>query len=228
MYKNNKILVIIPARSGSKGIKNKNIKKIKNKPLLSYSIIYAKKCKFVDEIIVSTDSVKYAKIAIRFGATVPFLRKKKLAGDKIQDYPVVLDGLIKSEKFFETKFNYIVLLRPTSPFREPKLIEKGLKELHHNKKSSSVRSVVNTKIHPYRHWKINQHGIMKSIIRDKKEPYNLPRQQLPKLYFQSGDIELIKRKTIFKGSVSGNNILPLIVKSYKDIDTLQDLKKNKI
>lgn len=69
---------------------------------------------------------------------------------------------------------------------------------------------------------------MKSIIRDKKEPYNLPRQQLPKLYFQSGDIELIKRKTIFIGSVSGNNILPLIVKSYKDIDTLQDLKKNKI
>ena len=64
MYKNNKILAIIPARSGSKGIKNKNIIKIKNKPLLSYSIIYAKKCKLVDEIIVSTESTKYAKIAI--------------------------------------------------------------------------------------------------------------------------------------------------------------------
>ena len=67
MYKNNKILVIIPARSGSKGIKDKNIKKIKNKPLLSYSIDYAKKCNLVDEIIVSTDSSKYAKIAKTFG-----------------------------------------------------------------------------------------------------------------------------------------------------------------
>tara|TARA_B100000959_G_C14664301_1_gene493717 strand:- start:7 stop:693 length:687 start_codon:yes stop_codon:yes gene_type:complete len=228
MYKNNKILVIIPARSGSKGIRNKNIKKIKNKPMLCHSIIYAKKCKFVDEIIVSTESLKYAKIAIKFGAKVPFLRKKKLAGDKIQDYPVILESLIKSEKFFETKFNYIILLRPTSPFREPKLIERGLKKLHYSKISSSVRSVVNTKIHPFRHWKINKYGMMKSIIKNKKEPYNIPRQQLPKLYFQSGDIEVIKRKTIFKGSVSGKYVLPLIVKSYKDIDTLQDFKKIKI
>ena len=228
MYKNNKILVIIPARSGSKEIKNKNIKKIKNKPLLSYSIIYAKKCKLVDKIIVSTESTKYAKIAKKFGAKVPFLRTKKLAGDKIQDYPVILECLIKSEKFFKTKFNYIILLRPTSPFRESKLIERGLKKLHNSKISSSVRSVVNTKIHPYRHWKINKYGKMESIIKNEKEPYNIPRQQLPKLFFQSGDIEVIKRKTILKGSVSGNYVLPLIVKSYKDIDTLQDLKKIRI
>ena len=228
MYKNNKILAIIPARSGSKGIKNKNIIKIKKKPLLSYSIIYAKKCKFVDEIIVSTESTKYAKIAKKYGAKVPFLRTKKLAGDKIQDYPVILECLIKSEKFFETKFNYIILLRPTSPFRESRLIERGLKKLHNSKISSSVRSVINTRIHPYRHWKINKYGKMESIIKNKKEPYNIPRQQLPKLFFQSGDIEVIKRETIFKGSVSGNYVLPLIVKSYVDIDTMQDLKKIRI
>ena len=228
MYKKNKILVIIPARSGSKGIKNKNIRKIKNKPLLSYSIIYAKKCKLVDEIIVSTESTKYAKIAKKFGAKVPFLRARKLAGNKIQDYPVILECLIKSEKFFKTKFNYIILLRPTSPFRESRLIERGLKKLHNSKISSSVRSVINTRIHPYRHWKINKYGKMESIIKNKKEPYNIPRQQLPKLFFQSGDIEVIKRETIFKGSVSGNYVLPLIVKSYVDIDTMQDLKKIRI
>ena len=69
---------------------------------------------------------------------------------------------------------------------------------------------------------------MESIIKNKKEPYNIPRQQLPKLFFQSGDIEVIKRETIFKGSVSGNYVLPLIVKSYVDIDTMQDLKKIRI
>ena len=226
MYKNNKILVIIPARSGSKGIKDKNIKKIKNKPLLSYSIDYAKKCNLVDEIIVSTDSSKYAKIAKKFGAKVPFLRSKKLAGDKIQDFPVVHECLLKSENFFKIRFDYIILLRPTSPFRENQLIEKGLKKIHHNKVSSSVRSVVTTSCHPYRHWKINKKGKISSIINNVKEPYNIPRQQLPKLFFQSGDIEVIRRKTILKGSVSGNYVLPLIVKSYNDIDTVQDLKKS--
>ena len=226
MYKNNKILVVIPARSGSKEIKNKNIKKYKNKPLLSHSIDYAKKCKFVDEIVVSTDSHKYAKIAKKFGAKVPFLRSKKLAGDKIRDYPVVNECLKDSEKFFNVKFDYIILLRPTSPFRETKLIEKGLKKLHRNKSSSSVRSVIKTKCHPFRHWKINKRGVMKSVINRIREPYNIPRQQLPKLFFQSGDIEIVKRKTIKNGSFTGDYVLPLIVKTYNDIDTIEDFKKN--
>ena len=66
---------------------------------------------------------------------------------------------------------------------------------------------------------------MKTIIDKVREPYNIPRQQLPKLFFQSGDIEIIKRKTIKKGSISGNHVLPLIVKTYNDIDTIEDLKK---
>ena len=226
MYKKKKILVVIPARSGSKGIKNKNIKKINNKPLLSYSIDYAKKCNLVDEIVVSTESTQYAKIAKKFGAMVPFLRNKKLSGDKIQDYPVVRECLIKSEKFFKIKFEYVILLRPTSPFREKKLIERGLKKLHHNKASSSVRSVIKTNCHPFRHWKITKKGKIRSIINNVKEPYNIPRQQLPELFFQSGDIEVIKRKTILNGSVSGNYVLPIIVKSYNDIDTIEDFKKS--
>lgn len=225
MFKNKKILAIIPARSGSKEIKDKNIKKIKNKPLLSYSINYAKKCNLVDKIIVSTDSLKYANIAKKFGAEVPFLRSKKLAGDKVQDYPFVRECLIKSENFFKIKFDYVILLRPTSPFRENKLIEKGLKKLHHNKASSSVKSVISTTCHPYRQWKITKKGKLKSIINNVKESYNIPRQQLPKIFSSSGDIEVIRRKTIFKGSVSGNYILPLIVKSSNDIDTMQDFKK---
>ena len=195
--------------------------------MLSYSIDYAKKCNLVDEIVVSTESAKYAKIAKKFGAKVPFLRTKKLAGDKVKDYPVVRECLIKSENFFKMKFNYIVLLRPTSPFREIKLIERGLKKLHHNKLSSSVKSVIATTCHPYRHWKINKNGKLNSIINNVKEPYNIPRQQLPRLFVSSGDIEIIRRRTISKGSVSGNYLLPLIVQSSNDIDTMQDFIKCK-
>ena len=220
-------ICIIPARSGSKWIKNKNTKKLNNKPIISYFINTAIKSNLFSRVIVTTDSKKISNIAIKYGAEVPFLRNKKLSGDKIQDYPVVRECLIKSEKFFKIKFEYVILLRPTSPFREKKLIERGLKKLHHNKASSSVRSVIKTNCHPFRHWKITKKGKIRSIINNVKEPYNIPRQQLPELFFQSGDIEVIKRKTILNGSVSGNYVLPIIVKSYNDIDTIEDFKKTK-
>ena len=227
MYKKKKILVIIPARSGSKGLKNKNIKLIQNIPTLAHSIYYAKKCKLVDKIIVSTDSSKYARIAMRYKAEAPFLRSKKLSGDKIKDYPVIKDCLRKCEKYYLTKYEYIILLRPTSPFREKNLIERGIKKLYHSENSTSVRSVIQTKCHPYRQWKINKLGQLKSIIKKVKEPYNIPRQQLPKMFFQTGDIEIIKRKTIIGGSISGSKIIPLVVNSYEDIDTKEDFKNLK-
>ena len=231
MYKNKKILVVIPARSLSKGIKNKNIIKLNGKPLFAHSINYAKKSKIVDKIIVSTDSLKYVAIAKKYKAEAPFLRSKKLAGDLVPDYPVIYDSLIKSEKFFKFKFDYVVLLRPTSPQREKGLIEKGIKILHARKSATSIRSVVKTYSHPYRHFLINTKGIMKAIIKNIKEPYNLERQLLPKFYFQSGDLEIIKRKTLINGSVSGNNMLPLLINNYNsiDVDNINDLKKiNKI
>lgn len=224
MYKKKKVLVVIPARSGSKGIKNKNIKLIQNMPMLAHSIYYAKKCKLVDKIIVSTDSYKYAKIAEKYKADVPFLRSKKLSGDEVKDYPVIRNCLKISEKYYKTLFDYIVLLRPTSPYREKLLIEEGLKKLHKDKLSTSLRSVIQTKNHPYRHWKINKKGRMISIVSHVKEPYNIPRQQLPKMFFQTGDIEIVKRKTIMNGSISGIRVIPLIVKSYHDIDTIDDIK----
>ena len=190
-------------------------------------VIEQLKCKLIDQIIVSTDSIRYANIAKKYKVNVPFLRSKKLSGDKVQDYPVIRDCLKMSEKYFKNIFDYIVLLRPTSPLREKKLIEKGLYKLHKNKISTSVRSVIKTKHHPYRHWKINKKGELKSIIDNLKEPYNIPRQQLPKMFFQSGDIEIIKRTTIMKGSISGSHVIPLKVKSYKDIDVIEDLKNVK-
>ena len=122
-----KVIAIIPCRSGSKKIKNKNLIKIQNRYLIGYSVLFAKECGFFDKIIVSTDSIKYKKIAVKYGADVPFLRSKKLSGDKVKDYPVIKNCLKISEKYYKTLFDYIVLLRPTSPFREKLLIEKGLK-----------------------------------------------------------------------------------------------------
>jgi N-acylneuraminate cytidylyltransferase len=224
MYKKKNVLAIIPARSGSKGIKNKNIKKVYGKPLIYYTIKYAKKCKLIDKIIVSTDSEKYAKISRSFGALTPFLRSKKLAGDKIRDFPVIKDALNRCEKIYNKKFHFIIMLRPTSPFREKKLIERCIKKLvFYN--GTSIRTVQLANQHPYRCWILNKkkkyiYGFKKKI----NEPYNMPRQILPKVFFQTGDLEIIIRKTLLEGSVSGNKVIPFFIKKkIYDIDSIRDL-----
>lgn len=229
MFKGKRVLVVIPARSGSKSIKNKNIRKIKSKRMIEYSIDYAKRAKFVDQIVVSTDSFKYLNIIKKYKLLFNILRKKKLSGDLVQDFPVIKDALIKSEKFYRVKFGYIILLRPTSPFREKKLVENSLKLLSRYKKASSVRAMQPVKEHSYRQWQFTKNQIfVKSVFLNLYEPYNLPRQILPKHYFQTGEIETIKRSTIINGSVSGKNVLPLFIKKQSvDIDSLSDIKKIK-
>lgn len=223
MFNKNKVLVVIPARSGSKGVKNKNIKKINGIPLLAHSINYAKKSIYVDKVVVSSDSKKYLNISKKFGAETPFIRDKKISNDDTKDYPVIKDALLKSEKIYKTKFSYIILLRPTSPFREKNLIERSLKLLKKYNSASSVRSVIKTKNHPYRSWILKKNFIY-GFVDKINESYNIPRQKLPTVYFQTGDIETIKRSTLLKGSISGNNVLPVFVKKYLDLDHTIDFK----
>lgn len=227
MFNRKKVIVIIPARSGSKSIKNKNIIKIKGKPMIEYTIEYAKKSKIVDCIVVSTDSQKYLNKIKKYNLKYEILRKKKLSKDLVQDFPVIKDALTKSEIFFKTKFDYIILLRPTSPFREKNLIEKSLKLIVNNKKASSVRAMTKAEQHPFRQWKYQNNSIfIKSFFPKIIEAYNLPRQMLPGSFFQTGEIETIKRSTILKGSISGRYILPLFIKKKSvDVDFLADLKK---
>jgi len=225
MFKGKNVLVVIPARSGSTGIKDKNIQKLNGKPLLAHSIIYALKSKIVDKIIVSTDSKKYAKIAKKFKAEIPFIREKKLAGNLVPDFPVIYDSLKRCERKYLKKFDFVILLRPTSPLREKGLIEKSLILLTKGKKCTSVRAVKQTPAHPYRNWLLKKNGFIKGYERKIKEPYNLERQKLPKVYFQTGDIETIKRSTLINGSISGENVRPLVIKNeIIDIDKIEDFK----
>ena len=219
------IIALIPARYGSKGIPLKNILKFKGKPLLAHSISYAKKSLLIQDVIVSTDSEKFASISNEFGARVPFIRPENLSGDEVQDYPVVKHAVNFLEKETKNKIDYIALLRPTSPLRPPNLIEKAYQILKNNKLGTSVRSVVPVNQHSYRQWFVNGDRMIPAQ-ENIFEPYNLPRQQLPKSYFQSGDIEFIKRSTLDQNTVSGDYILPLILenKDLYDIDTYEDLK----
>ncbi|MDC0909687.1 acylneuraminate cytidylyltransferase family protein [Flavobacteriaceae bacterium] len=218
-----KVLTVIPARSGSKSLVDKNIKVLNGKPLLVYSIKYSLNSSYVDKTIVSTDSKVYADIAKKNGADIPFIRPQNLSLDNVQDFPVIDHALRESEIFYNCIFDYVILLRPTSPFRPPNLIEKGLNILELNPTASSVRSVTKSDEHPYRQW-VNDGVYIKGFTQDIDEPYNIPRQFLPNVYFQTGDIEIIRRSTIKNGSISGEKVLPLIIDHNQmlDIDSEKD------
>jgi CMP-N-acetylneuraminic acid synthetase len=123
LFNNKRIVAIIPARSGSKRLPNKNIKVFNGRPLLYWSIAAAKKVKIIDKIYVSTDSLKIKKIATKFGALVPFLRPKVYATGKSPSEKLILHTL----KNLNDKIDYVILLQPTSPLRNYKDVESSLK-----------------------------------------------------------------------------------------------------
>ena len=220
------IYSVIPARGGSKSIPRKNIKLFKGCPLIKYSIDYSKASKLICKTIVSTDDDEIADIAKNLGAEVPFMRPSELAGDLVQDYPVIFHALEEMERIYSETIDMIVLLRPTSPLRPKNLIELGIKLLEKDPFASSVRAVTTTKEHPYRQWKLNGSYIngYSTDLSKALEPFNLPRQQLPKAFFQTGDIEIVKRDTLINGSISGDHVLPLIINPNQvyDIDNQED------
>jgi N-acylneuraminate cytidylyltransferase len=220
-----KIICVIPARGGSKSIPRKNIRLLNGRPLIDYSINYSLNCPLVDKTIVSTEDDEIAKIALNCGAEVPFMRPKELAEDDTEDYPFMKHAL----DFFDSKdvhFDAYVLLRPTSPLRAPGLIEAGIALLKKYPQASAIRAVTEAKEHPYRVWKEDGpyiRGYMQS--EDNPEPFNISRQMLPKAYFQTGDIEIVRDITLREGSVNGKNILPLIIKgNFVDIDNESDIE----
>ncbi|MCI6033937.1 acylneuraminate cytidylyltransferase family protein [Fusobacterium varium] len=155
-----KILAIIPARSGSKGLKDKNIKMMNGKPLIAYTIEVAKKSKIFEDIIISTDSEKYAEIVKKYGGSVPYLRDKKLANDNAKSSDVILDILNRVEK----RYDSFIMLQPTSPLRTEKNIMEAYK-MYLEKKANSVVSVCEMEHSPLWANILNEEKRMDSFLR---------------------------------------------------------------
>lgn len=134
-----KNIAIIPARSGSKGLKDKNIKLLNGKPLIAYSIEAAIESGCFDTIMVSTDSQEYADIAIKYGAEVPFLRSEKTSSDTASTRDCIIEVLDKYKKMGKD-FERLMILQPTSPLRTAKNIIEAEK-VYENKKAKSVVSI---------------------------------------------------------------------------------------
>lgn len=174
-----KILAIIPARSGSKGLKDKNIKMMNGKPLIAYTIEAAQNSKIFEDIIISTDSEKYAEIAKKYGGSVPYLRDKKLANDNAKSSDVILDILNRIEK----KYDSFIMLQPTSPLRTEKNIIEAYK-MYLEKKANSVVSVCEMEHSPLWANILNEERRMDSFL--KGIDVNKNRQELETYYRING------------------------------------------
>ncbi len=223
------IIGLIPARGGSKSVPRKNIRLLAGKPLIAHTIKEAKKSKYLSRIIVSTDDWEIADIARQFGAEVPFMRPKKLAQDTTLDLPVFKHALAWLKENENYTPDIIVHLRPTSPLRQAEHIDAGIRQILKHKKASSVRSVCEPGQNPYKMWRVNK-GYLSPLLgygKNGVELFNAPRQKLPKVYWQTASVDVIRYDTIMKNnSMSGGRILPLLIdgKYSLDLDTELDFQ----
>ena len=218
-----KNIAIITARSGSKGLKDKNIRILNGKPLMAYTIEAAIKSGMFDEIMVSTDSKEYASVAIKYGAKVPFLRTKKNSDDNASSWDVVKE-VVKKYKDMGKEFNTVCMLQPTSPLRIAEDIVNGYK-LFNEKKADTVIAVCETQHSPLWSNTLDESNCMKGFISD--DILNCPRQKLQQYYRINGALYIRKISTLYnEGNMYDCNCYAYIMPRERsvDIDTMLDFR----
>ena len=217
------ILVIIPARSGSKGISNKNIKNFIGKPLMVWSIEQAQKSKYNKNmrIVVSTDSKEYQSIALGANAECPFLRPVEISGDLSTDYECISHCVNYYNKELMYYPDMILHLRPTQPCRKIYDIDTCIEVFDKNShKYDSLRTVVELEKTPYKMYEI-ENNCLKPLLTEYYEhiePFNKSRQMFPKVYLHNGYIDILKPALLKEGKISGLNIYPYVMEKYDTID----------
>ncbi len=222
MNKTQNILALIPARGGSKGVPRKNIKNLDGKPLIAYTIEAAKKSKYIDRLIVSTDDNQIAKISNTYGGETPFIRPASISSDTSKAISVVKHALLEIEKIDNKKYPIIVYLEPPSPFRETKDIDKCIDYFFEKNPSSVVSVNEANQFHPILMKKIEKNQL-KPIWKD--EPEGVPRQLYkPKAYMRNGAVYVIRRENILNNIFYGKSIYPYIMPEERSvcIDSILD------
>lgn len=221
MINNMRILAIVPARGGSKGIKDKNIKEIEGRPLIEYTIEAAKCCEYIDEIVVSTDSEKIAKVAKKAGAKVPFLRPDELASDTARTIDVVL-FTIEQLKLIGQEYDIVVLLQPTSPLRDEDDIC-GAIEKYVSCNMKSLVSVSEVSESPILMRQIVDETHMEKLLNINS---TIRRQDMAKYYMVNGSIYINKIEELNSDTSLNDNVIPYVMdRSHSvDIDDYVDIE----
>ena len=219
-------IAIIPARSGSKGILNKNIKKLGGHPLIAWSIRASFLCPEISKTIVTTDSEEYASIAKDYGAEVPFLRPDIISQDNSTDLEF-LEHYLEFIKSSCQKVDTIAHIRPTTPFRKPSLLSEAIRIFSQDSNCSALRSAHEMSETSYKTFEICSNGYFKRIMADDNdlEGANRSRQSYPKTYYPNGYIDLLRTDLIEnEKKIHGNAVIPFITPLTQEIDSNDDFK----
>jgi N-acylneuraminate cytidylyltransferase len=218
------IVALIPARSGSKGVVDKNIMPLGGIPLILYSIVAAKKSKLIDRIIVSTDSEEYAEIARSYGAETPFIRPMDISGDSATDVEFFRHAIFWLQDNENFTPEYLVHLRPTTPFRDPKVLDKAIKEFI-SSDYSALRSCHKMSESSYKTFEV-ENNIFKRICNggNNIEGSNAARQAFPETYDANGYIDIIRSEMINKHNlIHGSRVKAFITNTAHEIDEIGDI-----
>ena len=214
-----KVIALIPARSGSKGIKDKNIKQLNGIPLIGWSIKDCKKSKLIKKIIVSTDSKKYEKIAYNFGADKVIIRPKGISKDHSTDYEFIMHAINNINFDYE----YIAHIRPTTPLRKKGLLDQAI-QIFKKESYTSLRSVHEMSETAYKTFEIKEKKLFPlKTINQSFEILNNPRQVFPKTYMANGLIDIYRKSYILKKKkLFGSKVRAFITPHTFEIDNLED------
>jgi CMP-N,N'-diacetyllegionaminic acid synthase len=214
------IVALIPARSGSKRVADKNIRLLAGHPVIAYTLCAARQSGIFSAIVVSTDAGQYAEIARNYGAEVPFLRPASMAGDVSPDIEWIEHALAQLREQGR-QFDCFSILRPTSPFRLPETIRRAWKEFVSQEGVDSLRAVEKCREHPGKMWVVRGKRMYPLLTIGPAELpwHSTPYQALPVVYAQNASLEMAWSRVVFEGhTIAGEVIMPFFTEGYEGFD----------
>jgi CMP-N,N'-diacetyllegionaminic acid synthase len=223
-----RVLAVIPARGGSKGVPLKNIRSILGVPLITWAAKTIEEAGFIDCSVVSTDHEDIKKVAVDSGLEVPFFRPPEISGDRISDHPVLVHALQEMEKRDDVVYDIILMLQPTSPLRKAHHLQHSVEMLIEGQFDSVwTVSETDSKSHPLKQLEVSDQGVMDYY--DPKGGEIIARQQLSTLYHRNGACYAFTRDCLLnQGKIEGAKAGSLITEAMISIDTLSDFRMTEL
>jgi CMP-N,N'-diacetyllegionaminic acid synthase len=225
---NNDVVAIIPARSGSKGLRDKNVSLVGGFPLLAFSIAAAQMSSTIGRTILSTDSEEYADLGRRYGAEVPFLRPAELSTDTATDrgfFVHAMDWMRENEGHLP---EFWVHLRPTTPLRDPSHLDDAVTLIQERSDATALRSAHPAPESPFKWFRRNDEGVLTGLTSDETslDRYNLPRQSYPEAYIPDGYVDVVRASLVLETSfVHGDKVLGYVSPDCVEVDSMAELER---
>lgn len=220
-------VAIIPARCGSKSLIDKNIALLAGHPLISYSIAAAKLSNKIDRVIVSTDSQHYAEISAKYGAEVPFIRPAEYSTDTSTDRDFLVHAMNWIGRHEGELPEYWVHLRPTTPLRDPSIVDQAIERIVEDHNATSLRSGHKAPESPLKWFSMDEDGYFRGLLAgsDEKEVYNLPKEAFDDVFVPDGYVDVVKASYVMEhNTVHGDCMIGFQSPVCTEVDSLQEFE----